>query len=219
MSQLKTADSLSPAFTASIITVPIFVSPDPRVRRTQHVLREAFLELVLEQGFEAVRVSEVITRAGVNRATFYRHYRSKRDLLRSWTQEVGHLLDAQAGSLEDPRVYAGSAEYLPAIVLTIFEHIAAHDSYYRLMLGRNGLNAIASDMESQICAFLERRTDLLELTLGVVPHGMQMRAYAAQFVGVVRWWLEQPVPPPAPQVAAWMWDLLTQSEASRTSAV
>ena len=214
MSQIKTPNSLSPT---SVSPTP--TAPDPRVRRTQHSLREAFLELVLEQGFEAVRVSEVITRAGVNRATFYRHYRSKRDLLRSWTQEVGHLLDAQAGSLEDPRIYAGSAEYLPGIVLAMFDHITAHDSYYRLMLGRNGLNSIASDMESQICAFLERRTDLLELTVGVVPHGMQMRAYAAQFVGVVKWWLEQSVPPPASQVAAWMWDLLTQSEASRRSAV
>ena len=186
--------------------------------RTQHVLREAFLELVLEQGFEAVRVSEVITRAKVNRATFYRHYRSKRDLLRSWTHEVGHLLDAQADSLEDPRVYAGSETYLPAIVLSIFEHIAEHQSYYRLMLGRNGLNGIANDIELQICAFIERRTDLLELTGNSVPQGMQMRAYAAQFVGVVKWWLEQPTPVPALQVAAWMWDLLTQTEALRATS-
>ncbi len=195
------------------------LKPDPRVRRTQQLLRDSFLALVLEQGFEAVRVSEIIERAEVNRATFYRHYRSKRDLLRSWTQEVGHLLDAQADSLQDPRVYAGSAEYLPTIVLSIFEHIAAHQSYYRLMLGRNGLNGIANDMESQICAFLERRTDLLELTISGIPEGMQIRAYAAQFIGVVKWWLEQPTQLPALQVAAWMWDLLTQSEALRASQV
>jgi AcrR family transcriptional regulator len=201
---------MSPPKSADLSTP---TKPDPRVGRTQRLLREAFLELVLEQGFEAVRVSEVITRAGVNRATFYRHYRSKRDLLRSWTGEVGHLLDAQADSLQDPRVLAGSGEYLPAIVLAIFEHIAAHDSYYRLMLGRHGLSSIASDMESQICAFVERRTEILELTGNSIPKGMQMRAYAAQFVGVVKWWLEQPTPAPAVQVAAWMWDLLTQSEA------
>jgi AcrR family transcriptional regulator len=189
---------------------------DPRVGRTQRLLREAFLELVLEQGFEAVRVSEVITKAGVNRATFYRHYRSKRDLLRSWTQEVGHLLEAQAESLQDPRVLTGSSDYLPAIVTAIFEHISTHDSYYRLMLGRRGLSGIANDVEAQICTFLERRTDVLELTLSSAPAGMQMRAYAAQFVGVVKWWLEQPDPPPAHQVAAWMWNMMTLSEASKT---
>jgi AcrR family transcriptional regulator len=193
--------------------------PDPRVRRTKKMLRDAFLALVIEQGFEAVRVGEIIERAEVNRATFYRHYRSKRDLLRSWTQEVGHLLDGQADSLQNPQVYAGSAAYLPAIVLTIFEHIAEHRSYYCLMIGRYGLNDIANDMESQICAFLERRSDLLERTSGGIPEGMQMRAYAAQFVGVVKWWLEQPTQLPALQVAAWMWDLLTQSEALRATQI
>lgn len=182
---------------------------DPRVRRTQKLLREAFLALVLEHGYAAVRVSAIIARAEVNRATFYRHYRSKRDLLRSWTQEVGQVLDAGADSLHDPRVGAGSAAYLPAIVLSICEHIAEHQSYYRLMLGRHGVSAIATDLEAQVCAFIARRTDLMALTGQDIPAGLQTRAYATLFVGVVKWWLEQPSPPPAPQVAAWMWDLLT----------
>jgi AcrR family transcriptional regulator len=188
--------------------------PDPRVRRTQQLLRDSFLTLVLEQGFEAVRVSEIIERAEVNRATFYRHYRSKRDLLRSWAHEVGTLLDTGAVSLEDPRVYAGSDEYLPAVVVQIFEHIAAHATYYRLMLGRHGLNSIASDMELQVIHFLERRADLFEDSLATngAPVGMRTRAYAAQFVGIVKWWLEQDVQPAAEQIASWTWDLPNRVE-------
>jgi AcrR family transcriptional regulator len=188
--------------------------PDPRVRRTQQLLRDAFLALVLEHGYEAVRVSEIIERAGVNRATFYRHYRSKRDLLRSWTQEVGALLDTGAGSLEDPRINAGSDEYLPAVVVTIFEHIAAHAPYYRLMLGRHGLSSIASDMESQVIQFLERRADLFDGALPAdgTPFGMRTRAYAAEFVGIVKWWLEQDAPPSPGQIAVWTWDLNTRLE-------
>ena len=185
------------------------VKPDPRVRRTQQLLRDAFLALVLEHGFEAVRVSEIIARARVNRATFYRHYRSKRDLLRSWTAEVGALLDIGADSLEDPRVNAGSNEYLPAVVVNIFEHIATHAPYYRLMLGRHGLGSIASDMETQVIQFLERRADLFTSALPVngAPISMRTRAYAAQFVGIVKWWLEQDGLASAEQIAVWTWDL------------
>jgi AcrR family transcriptional regulator len=188
--------------------------PDPRVRRSQQLLRDSFLALVLEQGYEAVRVSEIIEKAEINRATFYRHYRSKRDLLRSWTHEVGTLLDSGAESLEDPRVYAGSDEYLPVVVVHIFEHIAAHATYYRLMLGRHGLSSIASDMESQVIGFLERRADLFEDTVSTngAPVGLRTRAYAAQFVGIVKWWLEQEVPPAAKQVATWAWDLPNRVE-------
>jgi AcrR family transcriptional regulator len=167
---------------------PAAAKSDSRVAQSQQVLREAFLELVLEKGFEAIRVSEVIRRANVNRSTFYRHYQDKRDLLRSWTQEVEYLLDAQSDSLEDPRVYSGSAEYLPAIVLSIFDHIEAHRSYYRLMVGRNGMNEVANDMELQICAFLARHTEFLELSGGDIPVEMQIRGHAGQFVGVVKWW-------------------------------
>ncbi len=185
------------------------LKPDPRVRRTQKLLRESFLELVLEQGFEAVRVSEIIERAEVNRATFYRHYRSKRDLLRSWTREVGTVMDRGAISLEDPRVNATSDEYLPEVVVTIFEHIAAHAPYYRLMLGRHGLSSIASDLELQVMAFLERRADLFAgiLPANAAPIGMRTKAYAAQFLGIVKWWLEQDVPPSPKQIASWTWDL------------
>jgi AcrR family transcriptional regulator len=188
--------------------------PDPRVRRTQQLLRDSFLALVLEQGYEAVRVSEIIERAAVNRATFYRHYRSKRDLLRSWSHEVGTLLDTGAVSLEDPRVNTGSDGYLPAVVVHIFEHIEANASYYRLMLGRHGLGSIASDMEFQVSQFLERRADLFEETSSTdgAPVGMRTRAYAAQFVGIVKWWLEQDVPQAAEQIASWTWDLPVRSE-------
>ena len=119
------------------------------------------------------------------------------------------LLDTGAVSLEDSRVNAGSDEYLPAVVVNIFEHIATHAPYYRLMLGRNGLSSIASDMETQVIQFLERRADLFDNTVPVsgIPISMRTRAYAAQFVGIVKWWLEQDVPPSAKQIASWTWDL------------
>jgi AcrR family transcriptional regulator len=179
------------------------------VRRTQQLLRDSFLALVLERGFEAVRVSEIIERAQVNRATFYRHYQSKYDLLQSWTNEVGALLDMGADSLEDPRANSGLDEYLPAVVVNIFEHIAAHRPYYRLMLGRKGLSSIASDMELQVIQFLDRRSDLFEGPLlgNGAPVGMLTKAYAAQFVGIVKWWLEEAVPPSPQQIARWTWNL------------
>jgi hypothetical protein len=104
--------------------------------------------------------------------------------------------------------------YLPAVVVSIFEHIALHRPYYRLMLGRNGLSSIASDMESQVIQFLERRSDLFDGPLrgNGAPVGMLSKAYAAQFVGIVKWWLEEDAPPSAQQIARWTWDLPLQQK-------
>jgi AcrR family transcriptional regulator len=53
---------------------------DPRVRRTHELLQEALIELAAERGFDAITVGDIARRAGVNRATFYRHYQDKYDL-------------------------------------------------------------------------------------------------------------------------------------------
>jgi len=54
---------------------------DARVRYTKRVLREALLECLREKSIKETTVKEICERAGVNRATFYKHYRDCYDLL------------------------------------------------------------------------------------------------------------------------------------------
>ncbi len=72
-------------------TVPHMGTPveeqDPRVARTRQAVREAVRSLVQRAGFEAVSHQQVATEAGVGRATVYRHWPNRTDL----------LLDALAG--------------------------------------------------------------------------------------------------------------------------
>ncbi len=54
---------------------------DPRVIRTRQALEQAFEDLLLEKGFEAISVQDITRRAGLNRATFYAHFPDKYALL------------------------------------------------------------------------------------------------------------------------------------------
>ena len=54
---------------------------DLRVRRTRKLLQTALMELTIQKGFETVTVKDICEQAMVNRATFYRHYADKYDLL------------------------------------------------------------------------------------------------------------------------------------------
>ncbi|HEX8611528.1 MAG TPA: TetR/AcrR family transcriptional regulator [Telluria sp.] len=56
---------------------------DRRSLRTRAALHGAFVELLLEQGYEALKIAAVAQRANVGRSTFYEHYRTKHDLLRA----------------------------------------------------------------------------------------------------------------------------------------
>ncbi len=54
---------------------------DPRVKRTYSQILQAFEKLLAEKGFEAISVQDVTDKAEITRATFYKHFVDKYDLL------------------------------------------------------------------------------------------------------------------------------------------
>jgi AcrR family transcriptional regulator len=60
---------------------------DPRVLRTRHLLLQAFYDLFLEKGFQAMTVQDIAERASVNRGTFYTHFEDKYAILEYWLRE------------------------------------------------------------------------------------------------------------------------------------
>ncbi len=48
-----------------------------RVARTKAAIEDAFVQLVLEQGYDRVAVEDITDRADLARATFYAHYPNK----------------------------------------------------------------------------------------------------------------------------------------------
>lgn len=54
---------------------------DLRIRKTHSALMQALQELLCEKSFDEISVSELCDRAQTRRATFYKHFRDKSDLL------------------------------------------------------------------------------------------------------------------------------------------
>lgn len=54
---------------------------DRRIQKSKKYLSDAFIALILEKGYEALTVQEIIDRANVGRSTFYAHFESKEQLL------------------------------------------------------------------------------------------------------------------------------------------
>jgi AcrR family transcriptional regulator len=62
-------------------------SQDRRVQQTNTRLREAFISLVRERGYEAVAIRDVVERAGVGRSTFYTHFGDLEELHEQWLKD------------------------------------------------------------------------------------------------------------------------------------
>jgi AcrR family transcriptional regulator len=94
-------------------------SVDLRVRRTRHLLQQAFIELMAEKGFQAITVQDIAKRAMVNRATFYDHFVDKYALLEhsisEWFKQTLHS--------KAPQNFEFSTENLEFLILTTCEFL------------------------------------------------------------------------------------------------
>jgi AcrR family transcriptional regulator len=118
---------------------------DRRTQRTKKLLRQALLELIEEKGLESITVSDLTTRAGINRGTFYLHYRDVYDLLEQLQTEVLKGLAILAREVEflDVIEHAKRNEPYPGL-LPIFEYWDLHSDFCKAMLGPKGDPSFAS---------------------------------------------------------------------------
>src|SRR5216683_4012760 len=109
---------------------------DLRIRRTHKLLWEALMTELSLRPFEEITVKEICERAMVHRSTFYKHYEDKYALLE---QGMRQMYDALVAEEEHMPPSAFSVEHPPPYFLRLFEHAAAHQHFYKLMLCGEGI--------------------------------------------------------------------------------
>ncbi len=182
---------------------------DLRIRRTHKFLQEAMIELITEKGFEAITVGDIAERAMINRATFYRHYLDKYDLVARIFEDTANYLVAHLNPIYQDPDQKGT-ENPPAIWVQFFEHVAQHARLYRAMLGKNGSPWFAARMrEHTIQLMLESERVLKQ---GVkpgqsvdpaTPDELPLVQLSHVLVGTIVWWLESETNYTPRQMATW----------------
>ncbi len=180
---------------------------DVRAKRTDKLLREALIALTVQKGFAAVTVSDLTKYAGINRATFYRHYEDKFDLLNHYTRIVYELLDTMPDAGLPLPADASARSAAPGLV-AVFEHIRANARFYRVMLGPNGDPVFAEKIRQYIKkriwrslpAALQRDNSAVDMYLSYSSNAS---------IGAVLWWLDHDMPCSAREMATTCYQLST----------
>lgn len=176
------------------------VVEDLTAKRTNKLLLEALLELTVQKGFAAVTVSDLTKYAGINRATFYRHYEDKFDLLNHYAQTVYKLLDSMPDAGLPPPADVAAQPVAPGLV-TIFEHIRVNARFYRMMLGPDGDPSFAEKIRQYIKKRIWRSLPAeLQRDNSAVDWYLSYSSNAS--IGAVLWWLNHDMPCSAEEMAA-----------------
>lgn len=76
---------------------------DVRITRSKRDLRNAFMELLKEQPFDKISVSDICKKATINKMTFYKHYQDKYALLDDCIRAIAeniYLACVKSGDVE-----------------------------------------------------------------------------------------------------------------------
>jgi AcrR family transcriptional regulator len=162
-------------------------------------LEDAALDLFVENGFEETTVAQIADRAGMNRATFFRHFADKREVLFGGEDVLAGLF---AGAVRAAPAGAALTGCLQAALTAAGEamtpQLRAAAARRRLVVAANselqerGLLKHARITQSVTAALRERGTDELTARLGAE---MAMLAFTVAFE---RWMAakdDEPFPP------------------------
>ncbi|RAV03435.1 TetR/AcrR family transcriptional regulator [Paenibacillus sp. YN15] len=177
---------------------------DRRIVRTRRMLRDALIDLIEERGLEGLTVRDLTQRAGLNRGTFYLHYKDIQDLLEQSKEEVLKGLtesvtraaerncgDGKAGKTDN---MGGSAppQIAHSNTLGAFEYFARHSRFFAVMMGPKGdpcffLEWKKAMMEDMTKKSMKHQPDDSRLP---IPRDYLVAYIVSAHLGLIQHWLE-----------------------------
>jgi len=161
---------------------------DLRVQRTHKLVLEALLDLTVQKGFSALTVSDITKYAGINRATFYRHFRDKFDLLDNYAKATNELLEVpfEVGLQKPDKV---DTNQIVQGLTRVIDHIRANARFYRVMMGKNGDPGFTDKIRQYIQKRIRR-----SLPAGLQNVDLYVSYSSSASLGAILWWLEHDMP-------------------------
>jgi len=154
---------------------------DRRSQRTRQALGDAFIELMMEKGYEAVTIKDIIERANVGRSTFYAHYADKEGLLASQFNRLIETLIQHA-----PQEGTENNPFFPS--LGLFQHVQQQWKLYRILSWEsNSLHV--QHLQKSVSERIEGRLSASGRTFDA-PIPVIANYMAGSLLSLLKWWLD-----------------------------
>lgn len=161
---------------------------DRRVQKTLHSLHQALIALILEKGYDAITIKDIIDKANVGRSTFYAHYDSKEALLESGLVDLRKLLSSHQ-KLHSDELNDGLRL---SFSLALFEHAHGYRDVYRAMVGKHAGTVVIGRMHNLLSELVKREMGSARTIAFAsdIPTSVAIQYVVGSLLSVLTWWVD-----------------------------
>lgn len=166
---------------------------DRRIQRTHNMLIDAFFDLMIEKGYDAITVQDIIDKADVSRSTFYAHFVDKEQLFLSGIDQLRDFLREQSRS----RILSGKeGNYQFGFSLAMLQHVQGNKLIYKATVRKKGGALVQQHMQRMLAELVQNEISvLLPYTSSLtVPQEVVVQFVVNTFFVLLSWWVEGNTP-------------------------
>lgn len=126
--------------------------------RSRKMIRQAFVELLQEKPIEKITVTDIVTRADINRGTFYAHYQDTRAVIEQIENEI---IEKMVEFLSEFRYKNFFQNPLP-LLEKISNYLEEDVEFYRILINSNGAEQFLLKLKKIFVRHMESDSDIPE---------------------------------------------------------
>jgi AcrR family transcriptional regulator len=126
--------------------------------RSRKLIRQAFVELLQEKALEKITVTDIITRADINRGTFYAHYQDTRAVIEQIENEIIEKMLECLGEFHYQNFFK---DPLP-LLLKISGYLEEDLEFYRILINSSGSEQFLRKLKQSFVRHMQTDTDIPE---------------------------------------------------------
>ena len=171
---------------------------DRRQRKTRDAIFRAFGSLLEKKRFENITVQEIIDEANIGRSTFYAHFETKDELLRSMCTDIFRHVFTEELPQEHDHDYSAGSRSLELKLGHVLYHLRENRLNLKGLLASESGELFLSFLKGYL---LELFTRYLHEFHRDVPEDYLLHHLTGSFAETVKWWAAQDMAP-APELVA-----------------
>lgn len=160
---------------------------DRRQRKTREAIFQAFSELLELKKYDSITVQEIIDKANIGRSTFYAHFETKDELLRSLCTDIFHhvftevLPEEETENLSEHRV-------LELKLGHVLYHLKQNQSNAKGIIAADGEGLFMSYFKQYLIELFTQYEDIFRVD---VPNDFLIHHLVGSFAETVKWWVAE----------------------------